>query len=201
MHIWFLHKRLIGDLQDRDTALMIQEELFNILWEDTTCRIRGEGVSELMVNKHLLQVQQYTFAQLTHCDHAFAPELLADPARRLAELRAIVWYHVFVRDEAAAADRADLLNRIAWYMEANYQNIVMHWPEEQYRSAPGRVAWVDLPDFSSLMDGSGEPMPENPVNPEDVLPPHWVRSVSLRGTEYYWNELTRETTWDRPVGS
>jgi len=71
LHIWLLHKRLISDHDDPETALMIQEELFNILWDDTTCRIRQQGISEMLVNKHLLQVQQYTFLNLTHYDHAY----------------------------------------------------------------------------------------------------------------------------------
>ena len=51
MHIWFLHKRLISDNIDKENALMLQEELFNMFWDDTTYRIRKEGVRELLVNK------------------------------------------------------------------------------------------------------------------------------------------------------
>jgi hypothetical protein len=50
MHLWFLHKRLIAatDNQiDSDTCLRIQEELFEIFWNDTLCRIRKEGVREM----------------------------------------------------------------------------------------------------------------------------------------------------------
>ena len=98
MHIWFLHKRLISDKIDEETALSIQEEMFNILWEDTTCRIRQAGVKEMLVNKNLLQVQQYTFLHLTNYDHIYT-ELLDKPAERLKELRKLVWQHIFVRDE------------------------------------------------------------------------------------------------------
>jgi cytochrome b pre-mRNA-processing protein 3 len=195
MHIWFLHKRLIADGLDKEASLNMQEELFNILWDDTTCRIRQQGVNELLVNKHLLQVQQYSFLHLTHYDHAFT-EFLDKPEERIKELRKIIWQHVFVRDEDMK-DRTDHLDRLAWYVEANYQNILMDWPDEYYREA--RVAWVDLPDFSGLTDSSGKLLEENPPHPEDVLPKPWLRNITLRGVEYYWNPETMRSTWDRPT--
>jgi cytochrome b pre-mRNA-processing protein 3 len=194
MHLWFLHKRLIHDDINKDQALMIQEELFGILWEDTMCRIRREGVSEILVNKNLKQVQHYTFVHLTQYDHAFT-ELLDKPKERLNELRAIVWRNILVRDEDAE-HRTDHLNRIAWYIEANYQNIMMHWPYEYYKES--RVAWVDLPSFSNMKDASGNLMVENPVNPDDVLPDPWRRNITLRGIYYYWNPKTGQVAYDRP---
>lgn len=195
MHIWFLHKRLISDEYDKDVALMIQEELFNILWEDTTCRIRQQGVNELVVNKNLLKVQQYTFLHLTHYDHAFT-EFLDKPEERLKELRKIIWTHVLVRDEKAKR-RSDHLDRLAWYVETNYQNIMMDWPDQYYRQA--RVKWVDLPDFSDMKDSSGEILPDNPLHPDDVLPFPWQKNITLKGIDYYWNPETMESSWERPV--
>lgn len=195
MHIWFLHKRLILDKIDEDNALMIQEELFNTLWEDTTHRIRKEGVRELLVNKSLMQVQQYTFLHLTNYDHIYT-EFLDKPTERLKELRKLVWQHIFVRDEGMKA-RTDHLDRIAWYIEANYQNIVMEWPDAYYRK--GRVAWVNLPDFSNLKDENGNILPENRVHPDDVLPDPWERNITIKGEEYYYRTDTRESSWSRPV--
>jgi len=87
MHIWLLHKRLIMDHLDETTALLVQEEMFNCLWDDTMCRIRGlDGVMELSVNNLLMKVQQYTFLHLTTYDHIYTtPELLTDPALRIAQ--------------------------------------------------------------------------------------------------------------------
>jgi cytochrome b pre-mRNA-processing protein 3 len=180
---------------DKNQALMIQEELFNILWDDTTCRIRQQGVNELMVNKSLLQVQQYTFLHLTHYDHTYT-EFLDKPAERLKELRKVVWQHVLVRDEDAE-HRNDHLDRIAWYIESNYQNIVMEWPDEYYRDA--RVKWVNLPDFSNLNDKNGNLMEDNPIDADDVLPEQWLRNITNEGTEYYWNPVTGKSTWERPT--
>lgn len=195
MHIWFLHKRLISDTIDKHLALLIQEELFNILWDDTTSRIRRAGVNEWLVNKSLLKVQQYTFMHLTHYDHCYT-EFLRKPAERLNELRKLIWWHIFVRDEDAES-RYDHLDRIAWYVEANYQNIVMDWPDEYYRE--GRVAWVDLPDFSDIKDAKGNFLPENPIHPDDVLPTPWLRNITRSGLDYYWNPVTNRATWDRPT--
>jgi cytochrome b pre-mRNA-processing protein 3 len=227
MHVWFLHKRLIQDTHDLDAALMVQEELFNILWDDATSRIRQTGTSELLVNKHLMQVQQYTFLHLTHYDHAFTDFYLQRPLERMKELRNLVSHHIFrdpammATDPASSADDSitkdggsdptsssavsppsssevstDLLDRYAWYIEANYQNIMLHWPDEHYRE--GRVAWVNVPDFSALKDSRGELLPENPVHPEDVLPSPWLTNITRRGVEYYWNPETRESRWERP---
>ena len=147
MHIWLLHKRLIADQSDHDIALKVDEELFNILWDDTTCRIRQAGVNELAVNKELMKVQQYTFLHLTHYDHAFT-EFLDKPVERLEELRKIIGHHIFVRDPAVK-HRNDHLDRIAWYIDANYRNIMHELPDEYYRES--RVKWVVLPDFTNII--------------------------------------------------
>ena len=196
MHIWFLSKRLSHDDIDKSHALNIRERLFNLLWEDTSGRIRRAGVSAILSDKTLGQVAKYTVRHLAHYDKAFT-EFLDKPEERLKELREIVWWHIMVRDEDAK-QQTDHLNRIAWYIEANYQNIMMHWPDEYYREA--RVAWVDLPDFSDIRGPSGEILDPIPINPDDVLPEPWLSNVSPKGIDYYWNPYTGEATWDRPLG-
>ena len=66
MHVWFLHKKLLNDHAQKDASLLVDEELFNIFWEDTICRIREQGVYELSVYKNLDKVQQYTWLHLTN---------------------------------------------------------------------------------------------------------------------------------------
>lgn len=66
MHLWFLHKKLLNDHAQKDASLLVDEELFNIFWEDTICRIREQGVYELSVYKNLDKVQQYTWLHLTN---------------------------------------------------------------------------------------------------------------------------------------
>lgn len=196
LHIWLLHKRLLADEYDKDTALAVDEELFNILWDDTTCRIRQAGVYELSVNKHLMQVQQYTFLHLTHYDHCYT-EFLDKPEARLKELREIVWHHWFMSDPAVE-HRTDHLDRICWYIDANYRNMMHELPDEYYRES--RVAWVDLPDLTNMRDSDGTTLlPENPIHEDDVLPQPWLRNITNRGAEYYWNPETGASAWERPV--
>ena len=196
LHVWLLHKRLLADTYARESALSVDEELFHVFWDDTTCRIRQTGVMELTVNKNLQRAQQYTFLHLTHYDHCYTPPLLEDPVRRLEELRRLVWYHWFSRDPALEL-RFDHLDRIAWYVDMNYHNIMLQWPDEQYRAA--RVAWIDLPDWDNLHDADGSRLPEQGVHPDDVLPDPWRENITLRGVSYYWNPETRQATWEKPT--
>lgn len=198
MHIWLLHKRLIMDTEDPHRAALIQEELFDIFWTDSSNRMRAHGVNELLINKNLKTVQQYTFMHLFHYDHCYT-ELLDNPKERLDELKNLVLTHILLinpEDQKSLDEHDDHAERIAWYIETQYQNIIHDLPDSFYRKV--RIAWVDLPDFSALKDGKGNTMPENPVDPEDVLPKNWVKNIANDGTSYWWNEITREAKWDRP---
>jgi hypothetical protein len=211
-------------MEDRDNALLVQEELFNILWDDTVCRIRQTGTNELLVNKLLMQVQQYTFMHLTHYDQAYTSHYLQHPLERMKELRHLVSLHV-VREQpsqsqqvpslssssstgatedsnpppsSAAVPNVDQIDRLAWYIEANYQNIMLDWPDPYYRE--GRVQWVDLPSFEGMRDPqTGDPLPVPSLHPDDVLPHPWLFNITRRGDAYYWNPETRESTWERPT--
>jgi cytochrome b pre-mRNA-processing protein 3 len=205
MHIWFLHKRLLADGLDPHRAGLIQEELFDILWTDSSNRMRAHGVTELLINKNLKTVQQYTFMHCFHYDHCYT-ELLDTPSERLAELKQLVQTHILLLDpeRVSAVDQVDDLfhedqsERIAWYIEAQYQNIVHDLPGDLFQKA--RIAWVDLPDFSNLEtgDAKGTVLEEVPIDPEDVLPGNWVRNIANDGTYYYWDTETRKAQWERP---
>lgn len=243
MHLWFLHKRLIAasdNRMDPDVALKVQEELFEIFWNDTLCRIRKEGVREMQVNKSLLQVQQYTFLHLFHYDHIYQslasskshldptdadeeetlppppppaigengdemdPMAVIDPTvdlskveNRISELKKLVWMHILVRDPAAK-ECDDHLERLAWYIEVQYQNILVDWPGQYVKEA--RVAWVDLPDFTGMRDNHGRLVPEQLMHPDDVLPKPWLTNITLRGEIYYWNPVNGRSQWEKPTG-
>jgi cytochrome b pre-mRNA-processing protein 3 len=221
MHVWFLHKRLISDQVDAPTARLVQGELFKALWDDTVCRIRQLGVRELSLSKHLKQVTEYTLSHLTSYDKVYT-DFLDKPGRRIQALRKIVWRHILVRsvdstkdeglfDENSIISMKDMnqLNRITWYIEANYQNILMDLPDTYYRQ--GRIAWVDLPDFTNAQEENGEEdegeadcptvsaSTSAALHPDDVLPAPWLKNVTLKGIDYYWNPETMESTWERPM--
>jgi cytochrome b pre-mRNA-processing protein 3 len=200
MHLWFLHKRLINDNTDPLKAALIQEELFDIFWTDSSNRMRAHGVNEWLIGKNLKTVQQYTFMHLFHYDHCYTGELLDDPAARFEELKNLVKTHILLLspdDEQSLKLHDDQSERIAWYIETQYQNIVHDLPDPFYRKA--RIAWCDLPDFTGLIDGNtGHKLPDQPINQDDVLPDGWVKNVANDGTYYYWNFHTRKAQWERP---
>lgn len=99
VHIWMMHKKLITE---GDDAQLVQECLFDELWEDTSNRIRGAGINELsvrlhthskcctflkvlnrsivlncmtvppQVNKYLKEVQNYSFRVCLELDHVLS---------------------------------------------------------------------------------------------------------------------------------
>ena len=75
MHVWIIHRRLFTEnkmLADTDPKkndnLLLQEEIFDLFWNDTSARIRAQGVNELTVNKHLKDAQRATFLHCTQYD-------------------------------------------------------------------------------------------------------------------------------------
>jgi len=193
MHVWFLHRRLLADKVDPHKSLMVQEELFDVLWNDSRSRIRAEGVNELTVNKHLKDTQQVSFQHMTHLDHAFT-EYKEDPDKRTEEIALAVWMHLLMKDEGASDD---LIKRLAAYVEYQYRNIVLALPDEYFQE--GRVDWGSMPSFDSMKDKNGKTIQPLPPNPDDVLPKHWAKALTDAGDTYYWNTATNLTTWQRPT--
>ena len=198
MHLWFLHKRLVADTsEEHHNSLDIQEELFEIFWDDTQKRIRERGIPELSVNSQLEKVQQYTFHHLTHYDHAYS-EYELDPKRRHQELRTIVYQHILL-SEPDVNVCSDQVERLALYIESQYHNILNHLPEPYWRK--GQLAWVDIPDFSDLRDHKGKPIPNVVYDPKDpliVLPPGWYKALANSGEPFYWNPDKAVAQWKLP---
>lgn len=225
MHIWFLHKRLLADKADPHNAALIQEELFDIFWLDSTNRMRNAQVNEMLINKNLKTVQQYSFMHMFHYDHCYTGDLLENPAERLEALKMTIKTHILLlpslfnesdeesdneSDSHSGNDDSvdeeilqkhiehdDQAERIAWYIEAQFQNIMHDLPDSFFQKA--RIAWVDLPSFDGMVDGNtGKELPTLTVEPEDILPVDWTKSIANDGSYYYWNLKTREAQWERP---
>jgi WW domain len=85
---------------------------------------------------------------------------------------------------------------MAWYIETQFQNIVVDWPARYVQEA--RVAWVHPPSLDALTRKN--PSSGNTKIPiEDVLPDPWLTNITLRGEVYYWNSKTRQSQWEHPV--
>ena len=206
-HIWLLHKRLLlqehphlqpgpqpllEDIPEEDLKTIprarrkdynmchdMDGELFNIFWDNTTCRIRALNVYELSVNKHLQNVQKYTFLHLVQYDHAYTDELLRNSTERMNFLRRLValqWLRPKSIDQRNKAyDRGIVLNddqlfdhaddiedvyrntanhidRIVHYIDVQVQNILYDLPYDHFIN--GHVQYVPLPQFANLHDTS-----------------------------------------------
>jgi WW domain len=152
----------------------IDGELFSIFWDNTTCRIRALNVYELSVNKHLQNVQHYTFLHLVQYDHCYTPQMLQNPTARLNYLRqlvAIQWLRpksmdiknkaydrgIVLQDDEIDTDIEDIyrntchhIDRIVHYIDTQYQNIMYDLPYEHFVN--GHIRYVPLPQFANLHD-------------------------------------------------
>lgn len=131
-HVWLVHRAFetVGASTKRARGLL-QEELFDELWEDTQERIRVEGVAEISVNKHLTDVQKYSFQAALEYDDASA----RTGADRRDALGAAVWRHVYLAKEDAEEDKC---LAVADYLLARLDsNILAEQPDEvDWRGAP-----------------------------------------------------------------
>ena len=63
VHIWMIHKRLLAE---GDDGQRVQEGLFDELWEDTTNRIRAQGVGEMSVSCTVKALLSIALIELTN---------------------------------------------------------------------------------------------------------------------------------------
>jgi len=207
MHVWFLHRRLIAS-KDKKQSLVLQEELFDIFWNDTQARIRAVGVNELTVNKHLKDAQRATFVHITQYDHAFEqhPD---DQTKRFEVICDAVWRNILmdgIKDEKdAEEDDVDdeMIRRLGAYVEYQYVNIVHQLPEEYFRQ--GRIAWGNIPDLTFKKESAEKEDGNVDTNEElenvrgmEFLKDNWVQVLTDAGHPYYWNKETNETSWASP---
>lgn len=223
MHVWFLHKRLMAEsdagIGSQKTAnLLLQEELFDLFWNDTRSRIRSLGVNEIMVNKHLKDAQQMTFLHVTHYDHAFS-NFKDDPQKRFEVICDAVWRQVLLGGSSATKNDDDdanendpidddMIRTIGAYVEYQYDNVMFRLPDDYFEE--GRIGWGNLPDFSSNV------IDPNKINVSsdmkyfsdkgdksglDYIDHEWVEVLTDAGEPYYWNTMTNQTSWRHPNNS
>jgi len=212
MHLWFINHRLHThnqSLQENDIQkhnnLLLQEELFDMFWTDTTSRIRAyDGIHEMMVNKHLKDAQRATLTHCIHYDHAF-DTFPHDVEKRFELIYEAVWVHVFAGEKDV---NQDLIRKISAYVEYQRANVVKKLPDEYFDE--GRIAWGNIPEFGLDDNGDNNIEKEDSLDERDTkrlsgplrgmtfLKDNWVQILSTAGKPYYWNMDTDETRWDRP---
>jgi len=220
MHVWFLHKRLIVNSEINKTVsnatkgantpannLLIDEELFDIFWNDTRSRIRAvEGIHELTLNKHLKDAQQATFLQCTQYDHAFLDFGDDDPNGRFQVICDAVWKHVLGGEDDADDE---LIRRLGAYVMYQAENVISSLPEEYF--VEGRVNWGSMPDLDSdrlvadtgsnedgigsshgILDARGRGLER--LDEKGI----WMKVLTDAGHPYFWNTDTNVTCWEQP---
>jgi len=196
-HIWLVHRRLVADEGDHK---LLQEALFDRLWEDTTMRIRSMGISELMVNKSLGDVQKYSFPILVSLDQALA---LPSDEERNDNLGAAVWRNVWLAERRMTVEHCV---EMALYLRRQDE---MLGNTETAALLEGRIAWEPVPSWKgvrSVVSVQDSQAPEGEVAEEEIVAEEeeeeeegdWRPALANTGKTYYWNIKTRETRWDKP---
>eukprot|EP01040_Poterioochromonas_malhamensis_P016899 gene16899-19297_t len=75
LHVWMVHKRL---LTEGKRGLLVQESLFDTLWDNTSDRMYKKGIPEIsallafvsQLNKYLKEVQAYSFRTCVELDQS-----------------------------------------------------------------------------------------------------------------------------------
>jgi len=186
LHCWMLHKRLLSEGSKGKT---IQEALFDELWDDTGNRIRNVGVNELSINKHLKEVQGYSFRQCLELDEAVAKE---HPDEVLEDIGGVVWRFNYLRSDNIEPDH---VMKVADYVFREYTTLKEISGEAILE---GRVAFGPLPEWTGD-ENSRSPEIGDTDGGDSNDSGEWKRAISNDGSVYWWNTTTRETSWTKPI--
>ena len=209
LHVWIIHRRLIHHESSGEYGKLLQEALFDRLWDDTLTRIRAQNLAELTVNSHLNNVQKYTFAGCMSFDHSQTFD--ESDEKRLDELGGSLWRDVFLRNEKLPVDH---VLRLASYVQRE-REMVMNLPEELFLD--GRIPWGAPPDWRNVKTDEGFDFKDDESEQEMIirqkeeveksggvflddvdLPEGWSLAITEEGKVYYWNTETRESRWEKP---
>uniref|UniRef100_K3WST7 WW domain-containing protein n=1 Tax=Globisporangium ultimum (strain ATCC 200006 / CBS 805.95 / DAOM BR144) TaxID=431595 RepID=K3WST7_GLOUD len=181
VHVWLVHRRLA--LEGTEGKVM-QELMFDRLWEETIVRIRYLNVSELTVNKHLAEVQQVGFNACISYDRG----LKDSPA---AFQNAIAKH--LLENETPTGQR--IASTMAEYMKRELKNLEK--VDAKY-IIEGTIPWGPHPVASADAPASEEDQEYTLIGQKFG---NWRTALDNRGKLYYWNQTTRYSVWDRPTGN
>ncbi|OQS07025.1 hypothetical protein THRCLA_00975 [Thraustotheca clavata] len=188
LHVWIVHRRLISvkiphaDKSKVDPGKVLQEALFDRLWEDTTIRIRNQNVSELTVNKHLHEVQQRSFNQCVAYDNYFA----SHGAKRA--LSDAISKHVLNVEPSSKPSQTALLTA---YVQRELKTM-QNQPLEVLETG-------DLPWGPPLANPSNIAYDDDEFDLIGQRYGNWRSALDIRGTRYFWNLTTRFSSWEKPA--
>lgn len=187
LHIWMVHRRL---MREGRNGLHVQEALFDELWENTCNRIRGEGIGEMSVNKHLKDVQSISFRACIELDHVLTLTA-STPEEVLDELSGVLWRNLYDRNEAVDEERVVVLAKYV----ASEQSSLLALPLQAILD--GRIAW-SRPAFAGAKAEQAEGQDRSRDQRQEDKELIWREAVAADGKTYYWNINTRESRWEKP---
>lgn len=181
LHVWCIHRRLLGLGAE---GKLMQEAMFDAVWEDSRLHIRSLGVPELTVNKHLKQLQQVSFGALISYDNGLAQDH--------DTFAGTLYRNIYKSDESIPEE---VVYRLATYVKMQL-DAIERLPEEQFMK--GRIYWVgQSPEVLSHEEGAPQEIEmSSEADAENV----WEATLDQQGRTYYWNIHTRESVWEVPEG-
>lgn len=192
IHVWMLHKRLLEE--GSKDGLLIQECMFDELWEDTSNRIRSHNINELSINKYLKGVQGYSFRTCLELDEAMTK--IPDEEEVVEEIGGVLWRMAYLRRDDIQPEH---VMKFAHYIR-DEQHSLSQIPKEAIYE--GRFKWGPLPQWEGARTSyskSSAPVVETLTDDSSVPEKGvWKEATAQDGKTYYWNTLTRESSWDMP---
>jgi len=195
-HVWLIHKRLLAD---GESGKLMQESIFDLLWDDTSMRIRSMGINELSVNKNLSEVQKYSFPLLVAYDQAMA---LPTKTEREDHLGAASWRNLWMADENLTVEHC---MEMAAYLNREHEALQNLDGDAFYE---GRIPWGPVPSWAgikSLVSESelsedaklaAEEDADGATDDDDLG--EWREALAVNGKRYWWHVKTRESRWEKP---
>lgn len=174
-HVWLVHRRL-G--KQGEAGRVLQEGVFDRLWEETVSRIRHQKVSELTVNKYLKQVQQVCFNACIAYDTGLE--------RSKDDFNTAIRCHLLAEDDLHVPDEqyVQMTSKYLW------QNMKMLDKLDEKYLKKGVIPWDHVPDIAGFKQLDVVLIGQKFGN--------WRTALDNRGKMYYWHSESRLSAWELP---
>ena len=179
-HVWMVHRRLMLENDGTEKGKIMQEQVFDRVWEETMLRLRHQGIAELTLTKYLKEVQQFCFSSCVAYDKGLATSKddgLVAPLQK----------HLFNVDSGKAfLPQAKVMAR---YMLRELQNL-KEIPFENL--VLGSINWGNPPKSSNSTSSEAYEIIGQ------SFPGEWRSALEISGKVFYWNTKTRVSSWNLP---
>ncbi|KAG5185506.1 hypothetical protein JKP88DRAFT_236730 [Tribonema minus] len=151
--------------------------------------MRHAGIQELMINKNLKMVQEYSFELLMGFDHAMT---LTTEDEKVYEMGGAIWGLIYRKPEKYSEQH---LHHFASHLYTELETLY-EVPLDKFKE--GALVFADAPDFSQPVKSNRVELAySTPERCDDVG--EWRATLDLAGKRYWWNPRTRESTYATPA--